>query len=50
VRPTALKLLGQLDGVGVLQEGMVGQRGQRRWYLAGELMAAVADEDQFSRR
>ncbi|MGD0452819.1 MAG: Fic family protein [Solirubrobacteraceae bacterium] len=43
-RPTALKLLRQLEGVGVLQEGTVGQRGQRR-YLAGELMAAVADEE-----
>jgi Fic family protein len=43
-RPTALKLLRQLEGVGVLQEGMVGRRGQRR-YLAGELMAVVAAED-----
>jgi Fic family protein len=43
-RPTALKLLRQLEEVGVLQEGAVGQRGQRR-YLASELMAAVADED-----
>jgi Fic family protein len=43
-RPTALKLLRQLEGVGVLQEGTVGQRGQRR-YLAGELMAVVAAED-----
>lgn len=42
-RPTALKLLRQLEEVGVLQEGTVGRRGQRR-YLAGELMAAVADE------
>jgi Fic family protein len=43
-RPTALKLLRQLEGVGVLQEGPIGQRGQRR-YLAHELIAAVADED-----
>lgn len=43
-RPTALKLLRQLQEVGVLHEGTVGQRGQRR-YLASELMAAVADED-----
>lgn len=43
-RPTALKLLRQLEEVGVLQEGTVGRRSQRR-YLAGELMAAVADEE-----
>jgi len=42
-RPTALKLLRQLEGVGVLQQGTGGPRGQRR-YLARELMAAVADE------
>jgi len=42
-RPTALKLLRQLEEVGVLQEGAVGQRGQRR-YLASELMATVTDE------
>jgi Fic family protein len=42
-RPTALKLLRQLEQVGVLEEGNPGQRGQRR-YLAHELMAAVADE------
>jgi Fic family protein len=43
-RPTALKLLRQLEEVGVLYEGTVGRRGQRR-YLARELMAAVADDD-----
>jgi Fic family protein len=43
-RPTALKLLRQLEEVDVLQEGTVGQRGQRR-YLASELMATVGDED-----
>jgi Fic family protein len=42
-RPTALKLLGQLEAVGVLTEGSTGPRGQRR-YLARELMAAVTDE------
>lgn len=42
-RPTALKLLRQLEEVGVLQEGDRGPRGQRR-YLARELMAAVTDE------
>jgi Fic family protein len=43
-RPTALKLLRQLEDVGVLKEGNRGARGQRR-YLAGELMAAVTDEE-----
>jgi len=43
-RPTALKLLRQLEAVGVLSEGDVGPRGQRR-YLARELMAAVTEED-----
>jgi Fic family protein len=42
-RPTALKLLRQLEKVGVLEEGSSGPRGQRR-YLARELMAAVTDE------
>ncbi len=42
-RPTALRLLRQLEGVGVLEEGKAGPRGQRR-YLARELMAAVAEE------
>lgn len=39
-RPTALKLLRQLETVGVLQESGSGPRGQRR-YLAHELMSAV---------
>lgn len=43
-RPTALKLLKQLEAVGVLEEGDLGPRGQRR-YLARELMAAVTDEE-----
>ncbi len=38
-RPTALKLLRQLEAVGVLQESGSGPRGQRR-YLAHELMSA----------
>jgi Fic family protein len=42
-RPTALKLLRQLESVGVLQELATGPRGQRR-YLARELMAAVTEE------
>jgi Fic family protein len=42
-RPTALRLLRQLEEVGVLQEGVPGPRGQRR-YLARELMAAVAED------
>jgi Fic family protein len=42
-RPTALKLLRQLEKVGVLEEGDAGPRGQRR-YLARELMGAVTDE------
>jgi Fic family protein len=42
-RPTALRLLRQLEGVGVLEEGRAGPRGQRR-YLARELMAAVTEE------
>jgi len=42
-RPTALKLLRQLEAVGVLSEGNPGPRGQRR-YLAHKLMAAVTDE------
>jgi Fic family protein len=44
-RPTALKLLRQLEGVGILEEGRAGPRGQRR-YLAQELMNAVADEGE----
>ena len=42
-RPTALKLLRQLEVVGVLEEGRAGPRGQRR-YLARELMSAVTDD------
>lgn len=42
-RPTALKLLRQLKTVGVLEEGNLGPRGQRR-YLARELMDAVTDD------
>jgi Fic family protein len=43
-RPTALKLLRQLEDVGVLEQGNAGPRGQRR-YLARELMVAVTDEE-----
>ena len=42
-RPTAVRLLRQLEERGVLREGRSGIRGQRR-YVAGELMAAVTDE------
>ena len=42
-RPTALRLLRQLEVVGVLEEGSAGPRGQRR-YLARELMAVVTEE------
>lgn len=42
-RPTALKLLRQLEGVGVLSEADAGPRGQRR-YVARELVAAVSEE------
>ena len=42
-RPTALKLLRQLEAVGVLTEGPQGPRGQRR-YVARELLAAVTEE------
>jgi Fic family protein len=45
-RPTALKLLRQLESVGVLDEDAVGPRGQRR-YRARELMEAIT-EDQAS--
>lgn len=41
-RPTALKLLRQLEKLGVLEQGRPGPRGQRR-YLAGDLMKAVTD-------
>ena len=42
-RPTALKLLRQLEAVGVLTEADPGRRGQRR-YVARELLAAVTVE------
>jgi len=42
-RPTALKLLRELEKVGVLVEGDAGPRGQRR-YLAQDLMMALTDE------
>jgi hypothetical protein len=42
-RPTALRLLRQLEERGVLTEGDAGLRGQRR-YVARELMATVTDE------
>jgi len=42
-RPTALKLLRQLEAVGVLSAADHGPRGQRR-YLARELVAAVTEE------
>ena len=42
-RPTALRLLRQLEGAGVLTEGAAGIRGQRR-YFARELMDVVTDE------
>ncbi len=42
-RPTAVRLLRQLEQRGVLSEGRSGLRGQRR-YVAPELMEAVTDE------
>lgn len=42
-RPTALKLLRQLEAVGVLSEADAGPRGQRR-YVARELVAAVTED------
>lgn len=42
-RPTALKLLRQLEAVGVLTEADHGPRGQRR-YVASELVAAVTED------
>ena len=42
-RPTALRLLRQLEDRGVLSEDAKGARGQRR-YVAKELMAAVTDD------
>ena len=41
-RPTSLRLLRQLEGLGVLEEMRAGARGQRR-YVARELMAAVGE-------
>ncbi len=42
-RPTALKLLRQLEAVDVLTEADPGPRGQRR-YVAAELLSTVTDE------
>jgi Fic family protein len=42
-RPTALKLLQQLENVGVLEKVATGPRGQRR-YLARELMNTIAED------
>ena len=42
-RPTSLRLLRQLEELGVLEEAETGARCQRR-YVARELMAAVAGE------
>ncbi len=42
-RPTAVRLLRQLEERGVLSEGKTGIRGQRR-YVARELMPAVTEE------
>ena len=42
-RPTSLRLLRQLAGLGVLEERAAGTRGQRR-YVAREMMVAVAGE------
>lgn len=43
-RPTALKLLRQLESIGVVAETAAGPRGQRR-YVARELMDAVTADD-----
>ncbi|MGC9220360.1 MAG: Fic family protein [Solirubrobacteraceae bacterium] len=43
-RPTALRLLRQLEGAGVLQELRQGARGQRR-YVARELMDVVTTDE-----
>lgn len=43
-RPTALRLLRQLEQVGVLEEVAQGARGQRR-YVARELMKVVTADD-----
>lgn len=42
-RPTSLRLLRRLEELGVLEEGVAGARGQRR-YVAREMMAAVAGD------
>jgi len=42
-RPTAVRLLRQLEARGVLSDGRSGLRGQRR-YVARELMATVTDD------
>ncbi len=42
-RPTSLRLLRQLEGLGVLEAGEAGARGQRR-YVARQLMAVVAQD------
>lgn len=42
-RPTALKLLRQLEAIGVLSEVDSGPRGQRR-YAARELLEAVTQD------
>ena len=44
-RPTSLRLLRQLAGLGMLEEGAAGARGQRR-YVAREMLAAVAGEER----
>ena len=48
-RPTAVRLLRQLEERGVLSEGRSGIRGQRR-YVARALMAAVTEEGAGERR
>ncbi len=46
-RPTALKLLRQLEGLDLLEAAASGPRGQQR-YLAREVMAAIAEEPRQS--
>ena len=43
-RPTALKLLGQLAGYGILTERATGPRGQRRWVAEEVLDTITADQ------
>lgn len=43
-RPTALRLMRQLEGAGLLDEAAQGARGQRR-YVARELMDVVTADD-----